>query len=199
MKKLVKRTVITGMILAFVWFLLTAWAESSGPKRSWEVGNQASDQAVLIVYDPDPFYNLDEQVCRSFGQALADRGLFVRIATVAAINGINAQPFDSYVFCANTYNWRPDWAVSHFIREQDEVVGKPVVAITVGSGSTEASQKALEKVILEKKGLLLDSRSFWLSRPNDETRMKESNSHVAVSMAYTWGEKMAERMKRPKS
>ncbi|RAI75938.1 hypothetical protein HMF3257_20395 [Spirosoma telluris] len=181
--------------IAIFWTLLTIWAECTGPKRSWELGNQPSRINVLIVYDPDPFYNLDEQVSRSFGQALANQGLAVRVATVAAANEFKDQPVDLYVFCANTYNWRPDWAVSNFIEQKALLANKPVVAITLGSGSTDASQKALEKLIRDRKGILLDSRSLWLSRPNDESRLNESNTQVAVSMARKWGQKIAQQIK----
>lgn len=117
----------------------------------------------------------------------------VTIAIFKAAETYANQPVDLYVFCANTYNWRPDWAVSNFIQKQVNLDGKSVVAITIGGGSTVASQKALEKLILDKKANLLDSRSLWLLRPNDESRMQESNSTVAESMAYSWGEKIAKR------
>ncbi|MVM39397.1 hypothetical protein GO730_20475 [Spirosoma sp. HMF3257] len=195
MKKLGKITGRLVLGIAIFWTLLTIWAECTGPKRSWELGNQPSRINVLIVYDPDPFYNLDEQVSRSFGQALANQGLAVRVATVAAANEFKDQPVDLYVFCANTYNWRPDWAVSNFIEQKALLANKPVVAITLGSGSTDASQKALEKLIRDRKGILLDSRSLWLSRPNDESRLNESNTQVAVSMARKWGQKIAQQIK----
>ena len=97
------------------------------------------------------------------------------------------------MFCANTYNFHPDWAVTDFIKEQVELEGKPVVAITVGSGSTETSQKALEDLIINMKGNLVDSHSLWLFKPNDESRTKESNIKVSVSMAYAQGEKIAKQ------
>lgn len=195
MKKLLKIAGSLALIIALIWTLLTVWVERIGPKRSWELGDPASPKKVLIVYDPDPFYNLDEQICRSFGQALADHGMTVRVATVAAARDINDQSINAFVFCANTYNWRPDWAVSDFIKKHIALKDKPVVAITVGSGSTNASQKALEKLILKQKGILLDSRSLWLARPNDESRLEESNVNVSVSMAYKWGEHVSDRLK----
>ena len=70
---------------------------------------------------------------------------------------------------------------------QTGLKGKSVVAITLGSGSTAAAQKALEKLILDRGGQLLDSRSLWLLKPNDELRPEESNVKVSVSMAYAWG------------
>ncbi len=75
MKKLLKVTGIAVLAIGAGWTALTLWAERAGPKRSWQLGNQAAKKRALIVYDPDPFYNLDEQVCRSFGQALADSGM----------------------------------------------------------------------------------------------------------------------------
>ena len=74
---------------------------------------------------------------------------------------------------------------------------KPVVAITVGSGSTASAQKALEKLIGNKGGQLLDSRSLLLLKPNDESRPEESNVKVSVSMAYAWGEQTAKRIISP--
>ena len=102
MKKLLKVTGITLLSVGAVWTALTIWAESAGPKRSWKLGNQAAKKRALIVYDPDPFYNLDEQVSRSFGQALADSGMQVTVATVRAVKESPEQSIDLYVFCTNT-------------------------------------------------------------------------------------------------
>jgi hypothetical protein len=175
--------------------VLTFWTESTGERKSWELGSKASTKKVLIVFDSDPFYNLDEQVCQSFGQALADNGLYVRVATVKIARELANQPFDLYVFCANTHNWNPDWAVSNFIKEQVILEGKSVLAITLGSGSTGNSQKSLEDLIIKMKGNLINSHSLWLFKPNDKLRMKESNIKVSISMAYAQGESIAKRLK----
>ena len=194
MKKLLKVTGISVLAIGAGWTALTLWAESAGPKRSWRMGNPTAKKRALIVYDPDPFYNLDEQVCRSFGQALADNGMQATVASVKAAGESSGQPIDLYVFCANTYNWAPDWSVSDFIRNEGRLDGKPVVAITVGSGDTRGAQKALEKLLLDRKAALLDSRPLWLLKPNDESRGQESNVAVAVSMAYAWGEEISKRV-----
>lgn len=193
MKKILKVSGIAALAIGAAWTLLTVWAERTGPKRSWKVGDLTAKKRALIVYNPDPIYNLDEQVCRSFGKALADQGMYVTIATVAAAETDADQPIELYVFCANTYNFRPDWAVSDFIQKDPNLAGKDVVAITLGSGSTEASQDALETLIRNKKARLLDSRSLWLLKPNDESRILESNVAVSVSIAYDWGAEIAKR------
>ena len=194
MNKLLRVTGIIALAMGAVWTLLTVWAESPGPKRRWKLGNPRALKRVLIIYDPDPFYNLDEQVCRSFGQALADKGMQVTVATVRAVRELPEQAADLYVFCANTYNWAPDKSVRNYIEQQGNLSGKPVVAITVGSGGTGNAQQALEELILAHKATLLGSRSLWLMKPNDETRTQESNVAVAVSLAYVWGEKIALQM-----
>lgn len=190
MRKLLKISSTTLVIILIIWGILTLWAEAEGPVRSLELGNSTSEQKALIVYDPDPIYNLDEQVCESFGKVLAQKGLRVRIATVAAFTGMapndpSLLDYDLYVFCANTYNWQPDWAVTSFIKNAP-IEQKSVVAITLGSGSTQAAQRALEKLIAQKKGKLIGSRSFWLLRPNDETKLEGSNVAICLDKVAVW-------------
>ena len=132
-------------------------------------------------------------MCESFGKTISAEGISVKVATVAAVN-TDSLDFDAYVFCANTYNWRPDWAVTGLIQKAP-IANKPVIAITLGSGSTRDSQKALEQLILRQKGKLSASKSFWLLRPNDESRMEESNVQVTLSMVKVWAGQLAKEWK----
>jgi hypothetical protein len=193
MKKILRIALIAPLIIGAIWAALTLWAESPGAKKSWNLGNPSSGTKVLIIYNPDIFYNLDEQICKSFGKALTQYKTEVTVATTSKAAELGDNSYDLYVFCANTYNWRPDWQVSRFIRNTN-LKGKPAVALTLGSGSTEASQKALEKIITETQAKLIFSRSIWLMRPNDESKDKESNIDVAVEMAYQWGKEVGEKL-----
>ena len=47
-----------------------------------EIGKTDLPNSALIVYDSDPFYNLDEQICESFGQGFNDHVCKAVIATV---------------------------------------------------------------------------------------------------------------------
>ncbi len=201
MKRILKIVGSILLVVAVVWGLLTLWVEAEGPAKSRVLGNSASRTKVLIVYDPDPFYNLDEKVCESFGNVLAKKDLFVKIATVAAFSGVAPNDpsighYDLYLFCANTYNWRPDWAVRGFI-ESAPIEQKPVVAITLGTGSTAAAQRSLEKIITNKGGQLIDSRSFWLVRPNDENRLEGSNVAICLDQVTTWASAIGDSLKTP--
>jgi len=183
-------------VILFGWLALTVYVERKGPAKSWAFGVPESRRKALIIFDPDPFYNLDEKVCASFANALSETDFSVDVQTVSMAEQSPSQAYDLYVYCANTYNWRPDWAISGYIRSSSgSHQNKPVVAITLGAGSTEASQENFERMIVNSKGELLSSYSLWLWRPNDDTKPKEPNVEIAVSMAYEWGKSIARNFK----
>ena len=129
---------ITGIFI-FVWGVLTLIVEKKGAANRTMFGAEKNVGTALIVYDPDPFYNLDEQVCNSFAQGLAEKSWKAEVITVAALEKLDINSFDLYVFCTNTYNWAPDRAISNYIKKSNDLQGKHVVAITLGSGSTARS------------------------------------------------------------
>ncbi|HEY0656486.1 MAG TPA: hypothetical protein VGD65_25310 [Chryseosolibacter sp.] len=183
MKKLVRvLTYSVGGILLF-WTILTLWVERKGKAESFNFGDVSASTSILIVYDPDPFYDLDKQVCVAFAETAAAGGAYCKVSTVAAVSPSEARSYDAYVFCGNTYNWQPDWAITNFIENLADLSSKRVVVFTVGAGATQGSQRALESLVVNQGGKLIESRSLWLMRPNDESRTDESNVDVAKSMA----------------
>jgi flavorubredoxin len=194
MKKISKVFFIILSIILFIWFVLTLWVENEASPRSTQMGDISAQHSALIVYDPDPLYNLDQQVCESFARGLVENGWKVTVASVASAKEINQPDFQLYVFCANTYNWSPDRVITRFIKNQNAITNQNVVAITVGSGSTDQSKKVFENTIKNRKAKLIDSKSFWLLRPNHPARMKESNVKVADDMARQWASDIAKRL-----
>lgn len=180
-------------IIAVVWGLLTLWVEKQGPARTWDFG-RSGERTALLVYDPDPIYNLDEQVCKAFAQSLSEKGWYAGVKTVSAAAGVSTANYDLVVFCANTYNWAPDWAITRFIRRNDGLQGRNVVAITLGSGSTHQSKRKMEALLRAQHARLVDSRTFWLMRPNDESRSGEKNVAVALSMVHQWAEGISDAL-----
>jgi hypothetical protein len=193
MKKLLKVIIYSCLAIVVAWGLLTLWVEAEGTEYTWSTGNPASESKVLIVYDPDPIYDLDKKVCASLAEGFKEKNIFVTIATVAAARKLDCQTYGTYVLCANTYNWRPDWAVTGFIKAID-LKNKKVFAITLGAGSTEASQNALEKLLIYKGAKILESHPLWLWRPNDESNLKESNVEIARAQAKKWAAEIAEKI-----
>lgn len=195
MKKVLIKMLIGLLTILAIWTILTFWAEAEGESKTWEAGNSLSHKKVLIVYDPDPFYNLDQQVCEAVGNVLAKNGWHVTYQTVKAAKKRSNTKFSLYVFCANTYNWSPDWSITSFIKKDIVIKGKNVAALTLGGGSTRRAQRLFENEIIERGGVLLGSRAYWLWRPNDDSRLKESNVKIAVEIAEKFGKEIVVSIK----
>lgn len=181
-----------GGILIF-WTAMTFWVQYFGTQQVVTVGDASAPKKALIVYNPDPIYDLDAQVCRDFAEGLNQHGFSVKIAT-AQLAQEEPTDYELYVFCANTYNWAPDWQIKNFITEHPNLEDELVVAITLGSGDTNRSQRKLEETIQSKNAILLDSRSYWLLKPNDESRMEERNTEVAKDLVHKWGESIGKKL-----
>jgi hypothetical protein len=197
-KRIFLRYLLATLILVIIgWAALTIYVEIAGPSKQWRLQGENAKNTALVVFDPDPFYNLDEQICISFGEALKESGFNVYVATVVGAEQFKSSEFDVIIYCANTYNWRPDWSITSFIKDNKKfLTDKNCVAITLGAGSTETSQKYFEEVIENNGGKLIASYSLWLWRPNDETKMEQPNVDVAVDMAHTWGKQIAQKIKK---
>lgn len=193
MRKWFIRLVITAAMLSLGWMLLSFWANAKGRAAEWTIGEPGAAKHALIIFDPDPFYNFDEQVCKAFAKGLAQHGFSSRICTVAKAEPLYAPTYDLYVFCANTYNGHPDAAVSYYIQQQIGLQDQKTVSITLGGGYTERSQEMFNRLLSYKNVHLIESFRYWLWRPNDENRSKERNVAVAVSMAEAAGAAVAKK------
>lgn len=185
---------IIGAIIIF-WTALTFLAQRKSVAETTLFGLASSPRKALIVYNPDLFYNLDEQVCKSFAKSLTENGWQSKVTTVTAAENLENELFDLYVFCANTYNWAPDWPTRNFIEKHDFLKGKNVIAITLGSGSTQRSQRLLVATIEKRKAKLLHSEVYWLMRPNDSIRADEPNVQIALEKAESLGKWAAQLIK----
>src|SRR5690349_4993152 len=117
-KRNLKYSAWTVAIILFGWFILTLYVERKGPEKDAVFG-AGDGKKALIIFDPDPFKNLDEQVCSSFAKALAENNIRARVVSVMSAKKLQSESFDLYIYCANTYNWRPDWAITGFIEGQE--------------------------------------------------------------------------------
>lgn len=185
--------VLIGVIL--FWAIATVWANYSGKQKVKFIKSEVLEKTALLVYNPDPIYNLDEQVCESFANGLMKEGFSSKIATIDYAEKDSAE-YDLYVFCANTYNWAPDWSIMNFIKTHKNLEGKNVVGIMLGSGSTQRAERILKETIEARNCNLIDCGSLWLMRPNDVNRMEENNSKVAVDLSYKWGKKIVNQLNK---
>ncbi len=183
----------TALGLALFWIALTLVVQSSSNEKINQFGSAEESNTALIIYDPDPFYNFDEQICTNFAEGLSAEGWSAKVMTVSSAYKIKEE-FDLYVFCANTYNFAPDWAISNYIRNHIYLENKPVIAITLGAGTTDRAQKILEKKLAAKEGRLIGSEAYWLMRPNDESITDDTpNIEIALDKAKQFGQSIGKQ------
>lgn len=161
---------------------------------NFEIVGKKAKRTALIVYNPDLFYNFDEQIGKSFADGLLRHDIKSNIQTTKfASKDFNVE-FDLYVIIANTYNFAPDWGVTKYLQTNHTLDGKRVVAITLGAGATERARKLLEEEIELHGCQLMASEEYWLLKPNDESRSDEGNIDVALDMAKQLGEEIGTKI-----
>ena len=191
MKKLPKMIFYIFITLMTIWLLVTIYAQYTGKPDTIIIGEETSTgPSVLLIYNPDPFYDLDLQICTSFAEGFTSKNGFARLSTVNEIDQVTNE-YDLYVFCANTYNYAPDWKISKVINSTINLIDKNVVALTLGAGNTEKAQAKLERQLENQMANILASEAYWLLRPNDEDRLEEDNVKVANEEVKALGMKIS--------
>jgi flavorubredoxin len=137
--KWIKKVMVSLLAVVFTWLILTVYVQLAGKPKHYSIENQNAILKAVVVFNPDPFYDLDEEVCVAFAEGLRFEGFSVDVASYDLID-TSLTRYDLVVLCANTYNWSPDWRISSFIWKHNELKEKNCVAITLGSGSTERSK-----------------------------------------------------------
>jgi len=179
--------------LLFLWLLATFYAQLSGEQETVILPVSKSDMSAIVIYNPDPFYNLDEQVCMSLGKGLQREGIEATVMTTKNLYNLTKK-YDLYIFCANTYNYAPDWLVSRAIKKMN-LSNENTVAITLGAGSTDRAQRKVEDLLVKANARILGSKAIWWWKTNDERRRSESNILVANQMAEGFGVVMARKLR----
>lgn len=197
MKKWIKVVLFIFAIIAIVWTGMTIWVEIAGKQQKVQYKLIYVKEKALIVYNPDPIYNLDEQVCKAIADELKDHKINATVVTNKRINEVSDQDFDIFFFCANTYNFAPDRGIRSAIKKIKRQPSTPTVAITLGAGTTRGAQKRFERFLAKHDYNVVESETYWLLRPNDEGRMEEPNALVATDQARALAKKSLTHMTLP--
>jgi hypothetical protein len=190
MKRIFRIVLNVVMVIAIIWAAMTVWVQWYNPEKQIKEAPEDAIKTALLMYKADPIYNLDEQVLEAFAKGLEKHGIGADIMTLPLAEKTN-KSYDLYLFCANTYNWAPDWKTSKFLKEASFLNGKDVAAITLGAGSTARSKRLLDEKIRATGANLMDSETYWLMRPNDDCQLERKNTYVARECATFYGEQTA--------
>lgn len=183
--------------IALIWMVASVITQYTGNGEVVETGSEYHTEKALIVYNPDPYYNFDFQICKSFADGLLNENISSTICTTKNLQADDYHHYNLYVFCANTYNFAPDWEVVKAINKPS-LKNENVVALTVGAGRTKRAKSKLEQLLKSKSANLLDSKAYWLLRPNDADRIKENNVQIANEKANRFGREIGKIISKTK-
>jgi uncharacterized membrane protein (UPF0136 family) len=149
----------------------------SGPLSYWlnrevvrplEVLNPEGEAGTaLVAYHPGKS-SFQRDVSHAFAEGLASKGWRVEITTASSEAPTDLSGYDLLVLGAPTYDWLPAKRLQTYVKGLGDLAAQPTVTIISGAGYTELSQPAMEELVREANGELVESLAVWSARPNDE-------------------------------
>lgn len=181
-KGVLKRVGLGALIfLVVAVVLLTVWVEREAD-YVLEPLAEGGDARALILYHPSRDAGFSDELTIALAAGFQAAGFSVDRATVTRETPDRWQDYDLMGVVSNTYFWMPDRPTLRYLRRA-RLDGIPVIGIMGGAGSTGRAERILAARLEDTGAEVIRTRSFWILRPNDETRMDEPNRSVAMDLA----------------
>ena len=187
------------VIVAISWGFLTLWVQQQRPAGVQEFIPDQTLGRVLVVYNPDPIYDLDCQMAASFAKGLSQQGYEVTVCDYYTAQSLSLPDYQLLGIVSNTYNWAPDRPTRRFLKEAAGLKDLPVVAITLGSGDTRRSQRLLREALVNRGAEVWASEAYWLLRPNDASQEGISNTAAAREASVNLGLRVGQLLQADRS
>lgn len=170
----------TVLLIGLAWIALTAWVEREAEYKLESMGG--AGKRALVLYHPSREAGFSDDISMAVATGLQSAGFSVDRATVTARTPPRPEGYEVIAVVSNTYNWAPDWPTMRYLKRA-KFEGVNVVGVIGGAGATGRSERILGEALRGTGGKVLGTRSLWLWRPNDETRMEEPNRKVGLDIA----------------
>lgn len=169
---------------------VTVSVEFASPYRSESLGG-AGQKRALVLYHPSRDAHFSEELSLAVAAGFKAAGLSVERATMSNRTPADPQGYAIIAVVSNTYFWTPDLPTLRYLKRAtlDSV---PAIGVIGGAGSTGRSQRLLAAALRRTGARVLDTRSFWILRPNDESRIHEPNRAVARDEARAFATRSAQ-------
>ncbi len=188
MKRSGRWALIVVLAVLAVWGLLTAIVEREAGWTLAQVkpGQDSAAPKGLVLYHPSRDARFSDELSLALAEGFADAGLAVDRGTITGRTPGRPAGYAVVAIVSNTYNWTPDFPTLRYLRRA-RFEGIPVVGVIGGAGATGRSERLLRRALVATGGQVLRTRSFWLWRPNDESRPGVPNRLVARDQARGLG------------
>jgi hypothetical protein len=177
--------VVIALILLVGGIGITFYVEHEAePKRESLSGH--GDARALVLYHPSRDAGFSDEISLAVAQGLKDAGFAVDRETTTSSTSAKPQGYAVIAVVANTFWFQPDRPTLRYLaRARLEEV--KAIGLICGAGSTDRSERLLSEALMKTGANLVETRSYWISRPNDETRIEAQNRAVAIEKARAFG------------
>jgi hypothetical protein len=152
-----------------------------------DVLSQGGKARALVLFHPSRDAHFSNDLSTALAEGLTSAGFSVDRETLTRATPPAPEDYALIAVVSNTYWWTPDRPTLQYL-QRARFAGRYAVGLIGGAGATSRSQRMLDEALRGTGAKVLQTRSFWLMRPNGETRMKGSNRAVALQLARQFGE-----------
>lgn len=133
------------------------------------IKNPTGNKTALVLYHPG-LSSFSHDVSYAFADGLVLNSWRVEIATSSIEAPTNISKYSLLVISSNTYAFTPDSPTTRQLERIGNLNGIQTVLLTLGAGSAQESQKALETTIQTSNGTILQSLVLYSMAPNQGDR-----------------------------
>lgn len=181
-----KKIAITiGLILLAALAISTTLVELEADFKH-EVLSSNGSATALLLFHPSRDARFSDDLSLALADGLKAAGFSVHRATTTRHTPDAPNDYALVAVVCNTYWWSPDLPTQRYLARA-RFNDIPAIGLIGGAGATGRSEQMLKDALQQTGAKVLQTRSFWIMRPNDEDRSNEPNRQVALQLARQLG------------
>ena len=165
-KKILLIVFITIIILSASLLTYASFGMSNDVITQLIIKNSEGSKTALILYHPG-LSSFSHDVSYAFADGLVSNGWRGELATPSIEAPIDLAKYSLLVIASNTYGFNPDTPTIRHLERIGNLDGIETVVITLGAGSAEQSQEALENLVENSNGTIIESLILYSMAPNE--------------------------------
>ena len=165
-KKILLIVLLTTIIVSTLLLIYASFGMNNDVITHLVIKNPEGIKTALVIYHPG-LSSFSHDVSYAFADGLVSTGWRVELATPSIEAPINLSKYSLLVIASNTYGFNPDTPTTRHLERIGDLGGIKTVAITLGAGSAEQSQEALENLVEDSNGIIIESLILYSMAPNE--------------------------------
>ena len=165
-KKILLITFLSIIIVSASLLVYVSYVINNDTITQLVIKNPNGDKTALILYSKG-LSSFAHDVSYAFADGLVSNSWKVEITTPSNEAPINLSKYSLLVLASNTYGFNPDKTTTRHLERIGDLEGIETVLITLGAGSAEQSQQALENLVETSNGTIIESLLLYTMAPNE--------------------------------